>query len=145
MSILDDKLEGEGNISPRMRSAFAAMSPWMRFIGVFGMGVCVLNVLFLVLYFFTQQDTLAAFTQGDAFTIVVFGVLVMFFGLGFGFYVSLLLFQSGARMAKYLHQNDVSVLEEAFHKQKIYWIITGISLAISLAAMVMVLLSLLIV
>jgi hypothetical protein len=145
MSILDDKLEGEGNISPRMRSAFAAMSPWMRFIGVFGMGICGLYVLFLVLYFFTQQDTLVAFTQGDAFTVVVFGVLVIFFALGFGFYVSLLLFQSGARMAKYLHQNDVSALEEAFHKQKIYWIFTGVSLAISLAILLVVLLSFLVI
>ncbi len=134
MSILDQNVTGEGLVTPRMREAFANMSPWMRFIGIFGMIVCVLYGLMIIITLAAGNSALSAF-GGLPFGTGIFLVLLIFIGLGF--YLSLLIYQSGSRMKSYARYNDLAALEDAIVKQKNYWVIAGALLAIYLVLVVL--------
>ncbi|CAN5175193.1 hypothetical protein BH09BAC1_BH09BAC1_30520 [soil metagenome] len=135
MSILDQNISAEGTVTPSMRGAYATMSPWLRFIGICGMIGSVIYFIGILALLATGARAFAALGAfGSAPTALLLFILLF---AGLMFYLSLLLYQSGGRMKAFVQYNDVIALEQAVLKQKTYWLILGVLLAIYLVIIVL--------
>ncbi len=137
MSILDENVSNDGFLTPRMRTALVGMAPWLRFIGLTGLILCSLIFIFFVVALIVgiseAVPALGAFAALPAFAFVFYLAF-----LALGIYIYYLLFQAGNHLQRFARHGHTSALEDSFAKQKTFWTVIGVILAVYLGFLVLI-------
>lgn len=132
MSILDENLSHDDLITPRLRAALFTMAPWLRFIGIFGLVISAIAFVFFLLIM-VAGSSLMAFAKLGAFAALPSFFFVIYLAIfALSIYLYYLLFVAGNNLMRYKQTNNIIALEEAIIKQKNFWVIVGVLLAIYL-------------
>lgn len=124
--VLDDDYSN-GQITEKMMNDLNTTASWLRYLGIAGFITCF---IVLISTFFTLFSAFSA-TSSFRYPPEYFGGLVSnLFSMSFFIYLSVLMVQYGNRIKKYHQTRKIFDLEEAFEKQKTYWIAAGVSITL---------------
>lgn len=132
MSILDQNISNDGFISPRMRATLAGLAPWLRFVGIVGLVFSIIGIIGTLIMIVAGTSILAMSQVPGMAALPTFFFFIYIVIFGFSAYMYYLLFQSGTNLKRFAQANDQIALEDAFVKQKTFWTIVGVLLAIYL-------------
>lgn len=133
MSILDENISTNSSISPRMRATLAGLAPWLRFIGIVGLVISILALVFTLIMIVAGSSILAMSQVPGMAALPGFFFFIYLVIFGFSAYMYYLLFQAGVKLKRFAQVDDQIALEEAFAKQKTFWTIVGVFMIIYLA------------
>lgn len=125
--LLDDETQNN-QLTPQVMQDLKATSGWLRYIGVLGSVGSVLIIIVLAYSVFSVMGTRGISHRLPAS--YFWGIFFMVGFFAFSLYMCILIFQYGAHLKDYLSHRKVYDLEEAFAKQKRYWILAGVTMSI---------------
>jgi len=138
MSILDENIPTNSFISPRMRATLAGLAPWLRFIGIVGLVFSILALVFTLIMIVAGSSILAMSQVPGMAALPGFFFFIYVVIFGFSAYMYYLLFQAGVNLKRFTQADDQIALEEAFAKQKTFWTIVGVFMAIYIGIIALV-------
>lgn len=121
MALLDEELAGEAFITPKIRSALATKSFWLLTVGV--VGAISFTIGLVLSFYFVYDSATSRYTNAYEIGASIVTTLLT----GFGLYGMALLALAGQSLRRYLKSNDITDLENAFDKQKVFWLIAGVT------------------
>lgn len=121
MALLDEELTGEAFITPRIKSAMATKAFWLTTVGILGVICFAIGMMlsFYLVYDSATSKYIRAYEIGASVVTVMLNMI--------GLYGFALLAQAGQSLRRYLRGNDIADLESAFDKQKVFWVIAGVT------------------
>ena len=128
MSTLDEQMNTGTEITARARSFIQSTSPWLRFIGIFGMVISVLIIIMAFVVIFSGGLLSSLFDQMpgmSGFPLTIFGIIYLLLG-ALMFFLNFLLFKAGNGYKNFVQTNRIESLEDALGRQKTYWTIVGV-------------------
>jgi len=132
--VLDDD-HSNSQITSRMMNDLNATAGWMRYLGVLGF---IISFIVLISTFFTLFSAFGAKTSFRYPPEYFGGLISNLFSMSFFLYLSVLMIQCGNRIKKYRQTNKAFDLEDAFEKQKIYWMVAAISMTLLIVISVVI-------
>lgn len=125
MEPLDDQsMQHDNQLSPKIMDDLKATAPWVRFIGIVGIVIAILYFLFALM----ANNSIPSDGTGGIVGLMVAAVIM--------FALYLMLLQYGQNLSKFVATKDIKSLEQAFAKQRTFWLIVGIMMIILLIFMV---------
>lgn len=126
--VLDDD-HSNSQITPKMMTDLNAAAGWMRYLGILGFIICALVLISTFITLFSAFGASNSYRYNSSYFA---GLIINLFSMSFFLYLSLLMVQYANRIKKYQQTRKAFDLEEAFEKQKIYWMVAGISMTLVL-------------
>lgn len=126
--VLDDDYSNS-QITPKMMTELNTTAGWMRYLGILGFIICLIVLLSTFFTLFSAFGASNSYRYNSEYFI---GLIVNLFSMSFFLYLSVLMIQCANRIKKYHKTQKAFDLEDAFEKQKIYWMVAGISMTITL-------------
>lgn len=126
--VLDDD-HSNSQITPKMMSELNTTAGWMRYLGILGFILCLLGLLSTFFTLFSAFGASNSYRYNSGY---FGGLIINLFSMSFFLYLSVLMVQYANRIKKYHQTRKAFDLEDAFEKQKIYWMVAGISMTILL-------------
>lgn len=126
--VLDDD-QTNSQITPKMMEELNATAGWLRYLGILGFILCLLGLLSTFITLFSAFGVSQSYRYNSGY---FGGQIINLCSMSFFLYLSVLMVQYANRIKKYHQSQKAFDLEDAFEKQRIYWMVAGISMTLLL-------------
>lgn len=132
MEPLDDQsMNDNSQLSPKILDDLKATAPWLKFVGTTGIVIAILYFIIVMVL----QSELQANGNGGLVGVLVAAIIM--------FFLYLMLLQYGQNLGKFISTRDTKELEQAFAKQRTFWMVAGIMMILALVFVVIAVIAIL--